>query len=325
LAEAPQVVLRAGSDVQDQARVAEEGRAAGGKPLLTFIYIVDLPDYQHMACYLLASIRACFPGDVQAIGYCPEAKMAEIDPGVLRAHALMGAEIRPFRTEGRWEPDYPHGNKILAALEPRDSQYSAFVDSDVLFLRKNRTQALIRPGKISCSVAASMQWGEQSVWDEIYGVFDMPVPTERVRLMRRSRHKVVPYFSSGLVVFPEGPVNGKRFADVWYETAREIDRKTALPKKRPYLDQMSLPVAIRRAGLEWNQLPEEQHFILGGKLRGEPLPEGREIFTVHYRDMKILKEVGLMKQARAMLRQKAGSGWIGNLREPAAGTGGVDD
>jgi hypothetical protein len=311
--------------VLDQGEDRSAGESEGEKPLLTLIYIVDLPDYQHMACYLLASIREYFPRDVRVIGYCPDHKMADIDPGVRRAHEIMGAEIRPMRTEGRWDPAYPHGNKILAALEPRDSQYSAFVDSDVLFLRRNRPGALIRPGKVSCSVAASMQWGEQSVWDEIYGVFDMPVPTERVRLMRRSRHKVVPYFSSGLVVFPEGPVNGRRFADVWYETAREIDHKTDIPKKRPYLDQMSLPVAIRRAGLEWNQLPEEQHFILGGKLRGEPLPEGREIFTVHYRDMKILKEVGLMKAARGMLRRQAGSGWIGNLREPAAEAGGVDD
>jgi hypothetical protein len=300
------------------------GRPEGKTPLLTIFYIVDLPDFQHMACYLLASIRAHFPGTVKAVGYCPAHKMAEIDPGVIRAHELMGAEIRPMQTEGRWDPAYPHGNKILAALEPRDSQYSAFVDSDVLFLRRNRPEALISPGKVSCSVAASMQWGEQSVWDEIYGVFGMPVPTERVRLMRRSRAEVVPYFSSGLVVFPEGPVNGRRFADVWYETATEIDRKTDLPARRPYLDQMSLPLAISRAGLEWNQLPEEQHFILGGVLRGKPLPEDREIFTIHYRGLKILKEIGMMKTARAMLRQKTGSGWIGNLRDPGP-AGGVDD
>jgi hypothetical protein len=325
LAGAPGKVSLAGSNVQDQVANPNAGEPEGAKPLLTLIYIVDLPDYQHMACYLLASIRANFPGDVKAIGYCPDHKFSDIDPGVLRAHELMGAEIRPLRTEGRWNPAYPHGNKILAALEPRDSQYSAFVDSDVLFLRRNRPRALISPGRVSCSVAASMQWGEQTVWDEIYGVFGMPVPSERVRLMRRSRHKVVPYFSSGLVVFPEGPVNGARFADVWYETATEIDRKIDLPARRPYLDQMSLPVAIRRAGLEWNPLPEEQHYILGGLLRGEPLPEDREIFTVHYRGLKILKEVGLMKQARGMLRRQTGSGWIGNLREPVVEAGGVDD
>ncbi len=303
--------------MQDDTSGQNEGQPTDEKPLLTLIYIIDLPDYQHMACYLLASIREHFPADVRVIGYCPEHKMSEIDPGVVRAHALMGAEIRPMRTEGRWDPAYPHGNKILAAVEPRDSAYSAFIDSDVLFLRPNRVEALISPGKVSCSVAASMRWGDQSVWDQIYKVFDMAVPTERVRLMRRSPGKVVPYFSSGLVVFPEGPVAGRRFADVWYETATEIDRKTDLPARRPYLDQMSLPLAIRRAGLDWNILPEEQHYILGGILRGKPLPTDREIFTIHYRGLKILKELGLMPKVRRMLRRHAGSGWIGNLRNPA--------
>jgi hypothetical protein len=287
------------------------------RPLLTLTYIVDLPDYQIMACYLLASIRTHFPADVRVIGYCPAHKFADIDPGVIRAHELMGAEIRPMQVEGMWDTPYPHGNKILAVREPRDSVFSAFIDSDVLFLRPNTVDALIAPGKVSCSVAASMKWGEQSVWEQIYGVFGMTVPEERVRLMRRSRVPVVPYFSSGLVVFPEGPVNGKRFADVWYDTAKEIDRKTDLPAKRPYLDQISLPVAIRRAGLEWNPLPEEQHFILGGMLRGQPLPTDREIFTVHYRGVPILKETGLMPVARKMLRRKTGSGFVSRLRPGA--------
>ena len=285
------------------------------KPLLTLTYIVEAPDYQNMACYLLASIRTHFPPDVQVIGYCPEHKMAEIDSGVIRAHELMGAEIRPMRTEGMWDTPYPHGNKIIAALQPRDSVFSAFVDSDVLFLRPNSPLALIAAGKVSCSVAASMRWGDQSVWDQIYAVFDMPVPTERVRLMRRSPGDVVPYFSSGLVVFPEDAANGLRFADVWYDTALQIDRKTDLPARRPYLDQMSLPVAIRRAGLEWNPLPEEQHFILGGMLRGKPLPTDREIFTIHYRALKILGEMELMPTVRKMMRRQTGTGFIGNLRD----------
>ena len=294
-------------------------------PLLTLIYIVDLPEYQYMACYLLASIREHFPADVQVIGYCPEHKLADIDPAVIRAHELMRAEIRPMRTEGRWDPAYPHGNKILAALEPRDCAYSAFIDSDVLFLRPNTPQALISPGKVSCALATSMLWGEQSVWDEIYGVFGMPVPEERVTLVRRSPGRVVPYFSSGLVVFPEGPIKDRRFADVWYDTATEIDRKTDLPARRPYLDQMSLPLAILRAGLEWSILPEEQHFILGGMLRGRPLPTDREIFTIHYRNKKIIRELGMMKEVRRMLQRQSGSRFIGNMREAETGERGAMD
>ena len=78
---------------------------------------------------------------------------------------------------------------------------------------------------------------------------------------------------------------------------------------------MSLPVAIQRAGLKWNVLREEQHYILGGKLRGEPIPEDREIFTIHYRKHKILREVGKMKYARRMLFEQTGRYFVRRLTE----------
>lgn len=280
-------------------------------PRLTFFYIVEPPDYQIMACSLLASIRSHFGPDVAAVGYCPEHRMDELHPAVFKAHEIMGAEIRPMKTEGMWDTPYPHGNKIISALQPRDSEFSAFVDSDVLFLRANSPDNLVRDGGVSCSVAASMVWAEQTIWNDVYGVFDMPVPTERVRLMRQ-RHRSIPYFSSGLVVFPEQAGPQGRFADVWYDTARQLDRVETIPKRRPYLDQLSLPVAIRRAGLDWNELPEEQHFILGGKLRGKPLPEGREIYTVHYRAEVILEEAA-KRQAQRMLREQTGVRFVRRL------------
>ncbi len=72
-------------------------------PKLTFFYIVEPPDYEIMACTLLASIRAYFGNEVGAIGYCPEHRMAELHPGVVKAHEMMGAELRPMRTEGMWD------------------------------------------------------------------------------------------------------------------------------------------------------------------------------------------------------------------------------
>ena len=283
-------------------------------PKLTFFYIVEPPDYQIMACTLLASIRTHFGPDVAAIGYCPEHRMGELHPSVFKAHEIMGAEIRPMKTEGMWDEPYPHGNKIIATIQPRDSEFSAFVDSDVLFLRANKPENLVRPGHVSCSVAASMVWAPRDIWDQVYGIFDMPVPTERVRLMRQ-RHRSIPYFSSGLVAFPEAAGPQGRFADIWYDTARMIDRVETIPKRRPYLDQLSLPVAIRRAGLGWNQLPEEQHFILGGKLRRKPLPADREIYTVHYRANVILAEAGLRGEGQKMLRQQTGVRFVRRLTE----------
>ncbi len=77
---APGRALRPGSDVQDGWEAGND-QAGGTKPQLTPIYIVEPPELQKMACYLLASIRVQFPPDVRAIGYCPEHRMAEIEPG----------------------------------------------------------------------------------------------------------------------------------------------------------------------------------------------------------------------------------------------------
>ncbi|MGR3758061.1 MAG: hypothetical protein ACU0AT_12635 [Tranquillimonas sp.] len=284
-------------------------------PALTFIYIAEPPDYAVMACTLLASIRKFFPPETRAVGYCPDHRMTDLHPAVLEAHRMMGAEIRPMRTAGMWDSDYPHGNKILAAMQPRDGDHAAFIDSDVLFLRPNDPAALIRAGHVSCSVAASMVWAGQEIWPPIWQAAGLSVPTERVRLMRRPKHPVVPYFSSGLVVFPEGGDTG--FAGTWYDTARRIDRIETLENRRPYLDQMALAPAIRRAGLDWNILPEEQHFILGGRLRGQPLPENRPIYTIHYRRKKVLKEIGLHKVARQILREAIGVTFVRRLTERA--------
>ncbi|WP_340247049.1 hypothetical protein [Sulfitobacter pontiacus] len=291
------------------------------KPRLTLTYIVEPPSYDIMACSLLASVREQFSEDVACIGYVPEHRMNDVHPSVFIAHEKMGAELRPMKTEGMWREPYPHGNKIIAAMQPRESEFSAFVDSDVLFIRPNTIDNIVKSGHVSCSVAASMYWAQKDIWDLIYGAFDMEIPEERVYLMRQSRRPKVPYFSSGFVLFPEAEGPQGRFADVWYETARRIDEIDTLEKRRPYLDQMSLPVAIRRAGLTWNPLAEEQHYILGGKIRGEPLPEDRDIYTVHYRNPKVLEEVGLKHKSRRMLRRQTGVSFVRRLTrtdEPTA-------
>lgn len=294
-------------------------------PRLTLTYIVEPPEYDILACTLLASIRTHFPASVACIGYVPEHRMHEVHPAVFKAHEIMGAEIRPMKTQGMWDTPYPHGNKIIAAMQPRDSTYSAFVDSDVLFLRKNTIANLAKVGHVSCSMAASMVWAEQDIWDDIYGAFDMPIPPQRMHLMRRSVKPLIPYFSSGLVIFPEAAGKKDRFPDVWYDTARRIDRIDTLEKRRPYLDQMSLPVAIQRAGLKWNILPEEQHYILGGRLRGKPLPADKDIYTVHYRKTAVLKEIGLHKPARAMLSEQTGVKFVRRLTDNPAGTAADQD
>jgi hypothetical protein len=267
-----------------------------------------------MGCFLAASIRTQFNEPIKLVGYCPSSSIGDMDEKALGIYKKLDVDIRPFETEGRFEPAYPHGNKMLAALEPRDTPYSAFMDSDMLFIGQNTADQIYRKGHVSVAPATSMYWSGQKIWDEIYAACGMEKPDDRIWLARQRRRKLLPYFNAGLIVFPEGPVapTGETFAQIWMRLAQIID-KIDIVKKRPYLDQMSLPLAIRAAGLNWNILPDEQHFILGGSLRGEPLPEDKNIKMIHYRNMEVLREVKCMRLAKDMLENTTGVRRISKL------------
>ncbi len=277
------------------------------QPKLSIFFVAEPPKYQNMGCYLAASVRCQFKEPIDLIGYVPEDRMVDMEPQAMAIYRKLGVDIRPMKTEGVFDPAYPHGNKMVAALQPRDTPYSAFMDSDMLFIGKNTSDEMIREGHVSVAPATSMYWSGQKIWDDIYAACDMEKPDERIWLSRQKARKLMPYFNAGLIVFPEGPVteDGESFAEVWMRLAQRID-KIDIIKKRPYLDQMSLPLAIRAAGLNWNILPEEQHYILGGVLRGEPLPDNHDIRMIHYRNFKVLREVDQLRHAKRMLDRTTG-------------------
>lgn len=278
-------------------------------PRLTIFFIVEPPDYQVMACYLAASLREQFGDSVALVGYCPAPKLPLVHDQIKTVLAKLGCEVRPFEVEGRFDPPYPHGNKILATMEPRDTEFSCFMDSDILALRPNEVANLVADGAVSLTPAAWMGWGDQDMWGKIYDAVGLPLPQDRIRLMKQKKGAgKVPYFSSGLFSFPEQHCNatGKSFPQVWYDVAQAVDANPDIPQKRPYLDQMTLPLAIQKAGLTWNILPDAQHYILGGRQRGEPVPQDRAIFAVHYRRWPLLKEAGLSGLAKTLLLKHAG-------------------
>ncbi len=295
---------------------------------LTIFFIVEPPEYEVMACFLAASLREQFGQTVALVGYCPDLKLDQVSPDVKEILRRLNCDLRSFQVAGRFDPPYPHGNKILATMEPRGTEFSAFFDSDILCLRPNTVENLVMEGHVSLTPAASMVWGKTADWERIYEACGMDVPDDRIRLMRQKGERGrIPYFSSGLFTFPEQyrTAEGKSFPQIWMDVAQTLDAHPDVPGKRPYLDQISLPLAIQKSGLGWNILPEEQHYILGGKLRGDALPADREIFTIHYRIMRVLKEIGLTKIARKMLKKHAGVKRIDQASRPLAPDDEVDD
>lgn len=271
---------------------------------VTFFYIVEPPHYASLSVPLLCSIRKYCAEPVDVIGYCPEEAMGDLPPAVTEFHHRMDAEIRPLKTAGMWKTPYPHGNKMLAALAERDTPLGYWLDTDVVFIRPFSAAEYAMDGQITCSPAASIAWGGDPEWDRIYAHLGMDLPDYRINLLRRrKKHTFVPYFSAGMIGFPEVLPSGQRFGELWYDLGLKIDEMDSLNgKQRPYLDQMSLPTAIQASGLAWNELDEPHQYILGGRIRGKPLPD-YDITAIHYRRPELLSEVGRTEFLRGMMSE----------------------
>ncbi len=289
-------------------------------PTLTLFFIVEPPNYLYMGCHLAASIRKFLPPEVQVIGYCPKHRWAEMEREPLEVLRRLRVEVRPIEAEGAFDPAYPHGNKILATLAPKDTDFAAFLDSDMLFLQPCLVEELVSPGQIGMVAASSMRWAPQTVWDQIYGTFGMAVPDQRITMNRDKRQLVVPYFNAGLIMVDEGwrSPQGQRFAEVWMDTAQTLDR-TEIDNRRPYLDQMTLPVATFRAGMTWNILPEKYNYSINGMMRGKPVPDEADVTLLHYRSRIILAEAGLKALPEQFLADQIGTSrvrWVFKVPPP---------
>lgn len=98
---------------------------------LTIIFVLDPPGLTRDSIILLSTIRKML-GDVKVIAYMPEEKAEFLFPYVVEFYDRMGTEIRTFSAKDRFSPPYKQGNKLLACLQPRETEYTLFLDTDTI-------------------------------------------------------------------------------------------------------------------------------------------------------------------------------------------------
>ncbi|WP_134679826.1 hypothetical protein [Paracoccus ravus] len=227
---------------------------------VSIIFVIDPPKLVTDGVLLLASIRRHMP-DIEVIGYCPQEKAETMPAQVSEYFAANNAEIRFIDAQDKFSPPYPHGNKLLACAAPRDTKFTLFLDTDIVLWQPFDPAEIFAENTVSAAPEGVMTWGKpKENWPLVYGMFDLPVPEETVQLAR-SNAKSLPYFNAGVVGFPNVPVAGfPSFGALWLDTAQQIDANEEVPTRRPWVDQIAMPVAIARAG--WAYKPLEKRWNL---------------------------------------------------------------
>ncbi|MDQ2065866.1 hypothetical protein Q9295_05750 [Xinfangfangia sp. CPCC 101601] len=165
--------------------------------------------------------------------------------------------------------------------------------------------ALQSPNRIVMVPEGVPSWGkEPEQWPRAYAHFDLPMPTETVRLTRRRRRENPPYFNAGMVMFPEKPPPGQShgFGSLWLETALHFDWHCAMRNKRPWLDQITLPLTVKRFGYDYLAAKAELNFSISDRAY-EPQAQPA---LIHYHRWKYLAAWPQSRAAFAALEKLAG-------------------
>lgn len=201
---------------------------------------------------LLSSLIAFGRGDFSVHCYCRAENIRGLDrytKKFLKTHDIPLTGI-----ENDFSPEYPHGNKIIACDHLAASGGRIlFLDTDVFLCRPFDLSTLGCEGVGAIPAGMKVPKGDH-LWPKMYKHFDLPEPKHRtIALM--SATVMMPYYNAGFILFDADT----GFAKTWLEVARGLDGMD-LPHKRPWLDQLALPIATAKDDIPVTELPHRMNF-----------------------------------------------------------------
>ncbi|MCU4651402.1 hypothetical protein N8I71_01040 [Roseibacterium sp. SDUM158016] len=258
-----------------------------GQADLSILFVAD-GDRLEMQSWLLAGslARAHEGGPAPHLyAYVTPGRMANVSPLTRDLYDACGVELRPLPPPPDWRAPYPHGNKMVAASDRRETSRAVFLDTDMVVLRPLLEMAQLPPDTVAAAPEGVPTWGaDDDRWERAYAHFGLPMPEERVRLLRGRGREFVPYYNAGFVAFPDRAATGEtRFADRWIETALAVDHDCPVGGKRPWLDQISLPLALARFGYRTEVLTHSWNYALTRRKDYSATPDAHVLHYHRYR------------------------------------------
>ncbi len=247
------------------------GSRPAAPPLHDFVFVVHGGKLEAKSALLACSLRQKLLGNqrIVAAEMVPADRWGTLSPAAMELFDTLGVERVP--SENLVDPAYPHGNKINA-MASIDGP-AIFLDSDMMMMRPFLTHYSLL-GTDAASKAADIDTFVRGGggWSRAYGRYGLPLP-ERTLTATSTGERMRPYYNAGFIAVK----NGRTFSECWAETAREIDADPLIHNKRPWLDQVALPIVFDRLG--WSV--GEASALLNFPAHLEPL-DGPLPYIVHY-------------------------------------------
>ncbi len=244
---------------------------------MNIVFVCQKGELELKALLLAWSLRKTHGASINLIAACPEYKdWSDLSALTLGAFKELSVEIKKFTPT--FGSDYPIGNKISALGLLPENAIGCFLDSDMLSLSHWNLEEALKNNESAAKPADLGTWGNQDSWQKVYTALDMALPVRRVRLTV-SHQLSLPYFNAGFIAtkMPQ------KLSFEWNESASLLnDTAFNLENKYPWLDQISLPIAMQKLG-SWSPLSEFFNYPAHLRSLGE-----QQVGVCHYHTPSVI-------------------------------------
>lgn len=212
----------------------------------TMVFVAHAGGLEAKSALLAASLADYYmPGKIACCTMQPYERWGEISDECKALFEQIGVQIHTAINE--IDENYPHGNKIGSMKGIHGP--AVFLDSDILLMAPFSWH--FRFAGDAAMKAADLDTFRRGggSWARVWSLFDLPLPTATYTASI-SGEKMRPYFNAGFIYVKDGDA----FTRMWIDTARRIDANERVSNKRPWLDQIAIPVAFARLGWKVNEL-----------------------------------------------------------------------
>jgi len=254
-------------------------------------FIIDGDWLEAQACLLAPTLkRNLMPGQI-GVAYLRQDYLHRLHPFTRAVLDASKVELRTIpETDGThapWAKPYPHGNKILAAAQPRDCDISVFLDTDTILVeRVNFAEKLGDALIAACVSDYASAAGSDADWTAYYAAFGMEPTQDRVQYNGGRQLVSYPYFNAGVILFREREADGTptHLGRDWLSVALRFEREVTREYPRANIDQFTLPILGYLRGIPVQSLDQEMNFNVQAFGQGEKQRQS----IAHYHRLGIL-------------------------------------
>lgn len=264
---------------------------------ISIFYMCEPGNLEWQSLCLASSLLTLCVDSYDLVAYCSRSKLRYLRQETLSFHKKHGIPIVPIDTDGVFAGTYHVGNKVIAASQARDCDFSLLLDTDTVLVNNTSFYSLLRNRGVSAffSVASALGYTKET-WEYVYSKVGLALPPRRLRIDYSSVRWEFgfPYFNAGVIAFPRG-----EFGQIWLDVTKVIQLDPMIPARSPWLDQISLPVAIEKSDLAPNPIDRKYNFAVE-----EPGREIRsEVCVIHYHFGENLQQCSRAAIVNDMLRE----------------------